>query len=81
MSHPTTEQVGLHFGALAPPIRQQLREQGIRVTTALATHWQDCARCLTMVRLHHLVPESAARAGEQRLLKAIAFRLKQDGKL
>ena len=73
--------IGLHFGALAPSIRRQLREQGITITTALASHWQDCARCLTMVRLHHLVPENAARTGEQRLLKAIVFRLRQDGKL
>lgn len=57
----------LHFGAFAEPIGKQLCLQGITAPKRQVRLWEDLARALTLVRLHHVVSEAAARRGEQRL--------------
>ena len=63
--------LSLTFGAMAPPIHEQLAEQGFEASEKDLEKYQNMAHALAMVRIHGLVPESTARAGEKRLLKKI----------
>jgi hypothetical protein len=71
----------LAFGALAPPIREQLKERGVSVPGVEAARWQACARALTVVRLHGLVPPEVSHRGERRLCERILKWLVEHKKL
>ena len=82
MSEPLrSDRFALHFGALAPPIGTQLLAHGITVPRRQSRVWEDLARALTLVRLHHLVSEAVARRGEQRLVRAIEKWLRDNGEI
>ncbi len=76
---PRVDRFALYFGALAQPIGTQLRAQGIWVPRSQVRVWEDLARALTLVRLHHSVPEAMVRRGEQRLGRAIEQWLRDNG--
>jgi hypothetical protein len=61
----------LAFGALAPPLRTQLREIGVTAPKKETDQWQACATALTTCRLHGLVAPEVTHRGENRLCRRI----------
>ena len=69
--HARPDRLILDFGALAAPIGKQLQAQRITVPKRQAALWDDLARSLTFLRLHHVISEAVTRRGEQRIGRAI----------
>jgi len=65
--------VSLEFGALAPPLREQLKDAGlvIRYKRNLA-HYQRDADAITRIVIRGLISDSQARTARKRLMRRIA---------
>ena len=66
-----TAAVQIAFGALADPIRRQLRAQGITVTAAKAAGIQADANAITRLSIRGLLADAEKQRARQRLMKAL----------
>lgn len=64
------------FGALADPIRKQLRLQGLRAPREMVKAFQRCADAITLLALHNLLPDGETHKARVRLIKQIRVRVK-----
>ncbi len=75
MDKPVSDYVpmlSLRFGALAPKIREQLKEQKFPVTASVAKAYQDVADAITILAVHGYIPERVRDKARQKLVKTIA---------
>lgn len=63
----------LSFGALAPPISEQLETQGL---TSPGSLFQRQADAIVLLHVHGVLTDTSAHAARKRLLKAITNALK-----
>lgn len=73
-------QIGIHFGALADPIVDQLKQQGIELDAAdieVFKFFQEDAKSLTRVYIRGLFPQSAVENARRKLMKKIIKYLNQ----
>jgi hypothetical protein len=69
----TKDSIALEFGALAPPLLDQLTQAGHgAVAVETVRHWQKDANALCRLRIRCLITESAARNGQRKLGRQIA---------
>lgn len=59
------------FGAMAPPIIDQLREQGAHVLPPYADRWQRFSDAITLLSVQGLLPEKAVHEARKRLVRRI----------
>lgn len=62
---------GLHFGAMAESISDQLSAQGFNAEPADLLHWQKDSDAITRLAVRRLLPESQAHNARKRLMKLI----------
>ena len=60
------------MGAMAPPLREQVRKQGQKVDAAKILHLQKLADSITLLVLNDLIPESAAKRARSKLCDNVA---------
>lgn len=75
---------GVHFGALAKPIAQQLREQGFKVPASARKaikHLQLDADALVRLTVRGYINDSLKRALHNRLIRAISAAFSSDSDL
>jgi hypothetical protein len=68
----TTEagpQFGITFGALAPPLSEQLAEQGFTARKASIKRWQDFADYITRLSIAGFLSEVETHRARSRLIK------------
>lgn len=63
--------VGIHFGALAPSMKDQLAEQGLVADEKDLERWQGDALAINRLRIRGLIADGAAQTANKRLLRAI----------
>lgn len=68
----TRKALELVFGALVPPIAQQLAAIGISATKKDLKHWQADADAITRLAVRGLIPSGAVRSARQKLIRKIA---------
>lgn len=61
----------LRFGALADPLYQQLREQGIEAGKVEMDNLQGCAEAIIHLRANGVIPDHIKDALQRRLMKKI----------
>jgi hypothetical protein len=72
--------IGLVFGALAEPILDQLREQGVRasiLSSVDALNFQKDADAITRLAVRGILPEAEKRAAHRRLLRRIIVEIEE----
>lgn len=67
---------GLRFGALAPKIKIQLKEQGYSIGTTDAARLQKLADSVVMLKIHGFLSDSASDVVRKKILKAIVKAVK-----
>ena len=60
---------GIAFGALAPPLAEQL---GDRLQPQRIALWQRCADAITLLSVHGLLTDAERTRARVRLIKAIS---------
>lgn len=65
-------QVSIEFGALATPIGEQLRIQGISITEDEARRFQRIAEAIVLLHLQGIIPDSVRDSSRQKLMKMIS---------
>ena len=63
--------LAINFGALSPPIKEQLRQQELKAKTRDIWHWQCDADAITRCVIRGLISDSTAHAARKRILKKI----------
>lgn len=63
--------LGVHFGALAEPIAEQLEEQGVVLPPEAVERIQQDADAIVRLRIRDLLPRTQADAAFRRLMKSI----------
>lgn len=66
-----TDRIFLHFAPLAPPLADQLAEQGVTLPTEDVEHFQHDADAVTRLYLRGLIPFSQAGKVRERLFNRI----------
>lgn len=66
-----SSEFGITFGALAPEIREQLDEAGLRYEEKDAEHFNRDAEAITRLHLRNLIPNGQAEKARQKLVKKI----------
>ena len=61
----------LSFGAMSPPIEQQLQEQGLTLGIS-APKYERAADAIVFLRIHSYLTESAVNSARKKLIKEIA---------
>lgn len=67
-------EIGIEFGALAPPILDQLRAQGVRasiLSSVDALKYQKDADAIVRLSVRGLLTDAEKKAARRRLLKAL----------
>lgn len=64
--------IGLHYGALAPPLKKQLEEQGFVASPKDLARWQANADSINRLYLHSLLTDAEKAKALVRLQKHIA---------
>jgi len=62
---------GLHFGALAKPIADQLHEQGLKYDVDRLEQFQKDADAITRLAIRNYLPDSVKRNIHKKLLRFI----------
>lgn len=73
-----TSQFTITFGALAPPIGEQIKAQGIVVTNDEAERFERIAKGITMLHLQDITPDSVRDNARKKLMKKISVCVKKD---
>ncbi len=63
--------VNISFGCLSPPVRDQLKDQGLSLNDGDAKRIQNLYDALNLISLHGLVSDSAIHTARKRLMKKI----------
>ena len=66
------EEFGIHFGALAPPIKKQLKDQGLKMNPDDASLVQALSKAITILRVHSICPPKSGRDMELKIMKMIS---------
>lgn len=61
----------LSFGAMSPPIEQQLQEQGLTLGIS-APKYERAADSIVFLRIHSYLTQSAVDSARKKLMKEIA---------
>lgn len=61
----------LSFGAMSPPIEQQLQEQGLTLSMS-APKYERAADAIVFLRIHGYLTESTVNSARKKLIKEIA---------
>lgn len=67
------ENVGLHFGAGAGTVADQLTEQGFAFDAGQAEHWQKDSDAITRLHLRGFITDAAAHRARQKLTDKVAL--------
>lgn len=62
---------GIHFGALAPPLREQMKEQGVPIDDNAAEHLERDIDAVNRLRVRGLLPDSQAHKVHQKIMRKI----------
>lgn len=73
--------IGLHFGALADSISDQLTKQGFGFDKEQVEHFEKVSDALTMVSLSDLIPDSVKEKANQKLYKKVVAHVCKHNKL
>lgn len=63
--------LGIAFGGMAKPIREQLRDQGMTAAKQLLDQWERDAGAITRLAIRCVLSESEVSRARRRLLKDI----------
>lgn len=66
----------LSFGAISPPIEQQLQEQGLTLGVS-APKFERAADAIVFLRIHSYLTQSAVDSARKKLVKEIAKEVKE----
>lgn len=72
---------GIRFGALADPLLDQIKSQGLKYNKATVERLQTCMDSLMHLRFNDLVTDSMHEKIMQKLYKKIVSHIKQQNKL
>jgi len=68
--------LAINFGALPPPIKEQLRQQGLKAKAKDIWHWQRDADAITRCVIRGLISDSTAHAARRRVIRKIVAGVK-----
>lgn len=68
--------LSISFGAMCPPIREQLAEQALVADEKDVVFWQRVADAIALLSIHDLITDAARARARKRLLKAMCGRVK-----
>jgi hypothetical protein len=68
-----TDQFTITFGALAPPIGKQLKEQDIVISIDDEDRFEKIAWSITHLHLHNIIPDSVRDNARKKLMKKISM--------
>lgn len=63
---------GLRFGALCPPIIEQITEQGLGISARLVAHYQKDVDAIIRLTVRGVITDGEAHRAKTRLMKRIA---------
>lgn len=66
--------LSIQFGAMCPPIREQLNEQALAADEKDVVFWQRVADAIALLSIHDLITDAARERARKRLLKAMCRR-------
>lgn len=66
-----SQEFDITFGALAPEIKEQLDEAGLRYEEKDADVWNGHAKAITRLHIGGLIPDGQAEKARQKLAKKI----------
>lgn len=72
-------ELALHFGALAPPLREQFASAGVAVSAKECDKYQRSADALVYLGVQHILTDSQVHIARGRLMKCICRELSQTG--
>lgn len=75
------KQLGIHFGALADPISQQLKKQGFKYKKEDVMHFEKQLDAITRLKFASLISDSIATKAYQKLYKSIEKHIIKENKL
>ena len=61
----------IEFGALAKPIGEQLKDQGIELSEVDAERFEKIAHCIVRLYLNDIIPDSVRDNARKKLMKKI----------
>lgn len=64
--------ISIEFGALAEPIRKQLKEQGITIPKFDIERFEKIAYSITFLHLQDIIPDSVRDKAREKLMKKIS---------
>lgn len=70
------QKIGIRFGAMAPSIKEQIKEQGFKIDPTDCAHLQKDAEAITRLRIRGLLTDSACKSAHDKLFKKITSSLK-----
>jgi hypothetical protein len=74
------DRLSLRFGVFAPPLRDQLREAGLRVESGALDHFQRDAAAIDRLAVRDVLTDAATTRARKRLLKAITAAAEKRGR-
>lgn len=63
--------IGIHFGALCKPIKEQLEKQGYTIAQEDSAFLQELADMIVMLHLHRIIPDSVRDNANKKLMAKI----------
>ena len=74
------KKIGIHFGALAPPIEEQLAEQEIiGLDQNILAIWQEAADSISFLYLHDVLTDGQRTAAHKKLMNKISKGVERHG--
>jgi hypothetical protein len=66
-------EIGIHFGAMAPPLKEQLKEFNLDDNSL--EHFQKDAEAIVRLAIRGIIPDSVKSSANKRLLKNIVRKI------
>lgn len=74
----STKKVGISFGALAPPLIEQLHEQGLTMDAKDASALSNDIDAVNRLYLRNVITETEAKQARRRIMKKITAKVSSD---
>jgi hypothetical protein len=75
-----TKELKIGVGALAPPIPQQLKEQGFKFDKYKANHFEKLRECITHLKFSEILNESQWKKAYEKLYRKIHKHINEKNK-
>jgi hypothetical protein len=65
--------ISIEFGALAAPIKEQLKDQGISLEDDISERFEKIAYSIVFLHLQGIIPDSVRDSARKKLMKKISI--------